>query len=246
METETIKPIGALLPGIVTTETVTPAPSTNELNELNLDKLPKVLDDQTLALVTRLANSPLPASENCDEAHFAKCFRSIAILPRRADDGLTGKLRDGLYWAKLKGYSDAALSYLVSTALERCHWFPSIAECIEILKAWPNREIGSRRQGKARVIVQNELQRRMDETLAVLRRREMAQPQIDELAERLKRIAAEKGYLWGWPDGRFTIRYDLDKLDPEDRDAERERIRAMFEEWDRIKVAQAEGDSARD
>lgn len=187
-----------------------------------------------------LASAPLPISAACDDEWFAKCMKSMDILPKRQDDAIGGLMRFNLYKRQLGGFSNEALSYLAMQSTKTCHWFPSIAECLELLRAWPNRSRDADRKDKAEHLIRREMNLRMDGVVASLGRREMDQAEIDALPLFWKQVAAEKGYLWGWPDGRFTIRHDLDKLDPEERDAERERIRAMFDEWERIKAG-AEG-----
>lgn len=184
-----------------------------------------------------VANSPLPAEQRCDDDWFAKCMKSLDILPKRQDDALGGQLKFGLYKRHLGGFSNDALSYLTMQATKTCHWFPTIAECLDLLKAWPNRSRDVERQEKAAHLIRRELNIRMDEAVAAMARRELGQDEIDALPDLTKRVAAEKGYLWKWPDGRFTVRLDLDRLDEEAREAERAKIRAMFTEWERIAAA---------
>lgn len=243
METET-KPLGALLPGIVGSQTgvtVSPAPSTTALASINLATLPARLDDGMMAMLRELVNSPLPVPERCDEIHFGRCMKSLDILPRRADDS-GGNLRMKLYQAKLSGFSNGALSYLVEYGLERFHWFPSIAECLEVLKAFPNRERDGERKQQARHLMQREMNARMDEAIERLAGRNVPQGDIDAMPGFWKRVGADKGYLWAWPDGRFTVRRDLSAMAPEAADAEREAVAAMLAEWEVITAAQ--GDDA--
>lgn len=240
---ETAKPMGALLPGIVDPGmgvTVSSGPLTKPSEVLDLDSLPKRLDDRTLALLKEISDSPLPAPVRADDEHFAKCLRSMAILPGRKEDEISGKLRHKLYAAKLQVFSNEALSYLVSKVLDQCQWFPSIAECLAILRTWPSREVAEQRQSKANVLFQTELQTRMNEALAELEARALDQAAIDALPAKIKRIAAEKGYLWAWPDGRFTVRVDIFALPPEQQEAEREKNRVMMAEWAQIEAEMAE------
>lgn len=186
-----------------------------------------------------LANSPLPTPQPCDEAHFVKCLALMDILPRRNDDTLTGRARIALMRRHLGGFSSEAISYLAQTATARCHWFPTPAECLEILRDWPNRDRDGALRQKARHLIQRELNHRMDETVARLAERALDQNEIDALPEMPKRIASEKGYLWAWPDGRFTVRRDRSVMSPEDAEAEGKRVAAMLAEWDRIRAEQA-------
>lgn len=244
MEAQTeAKPMGALLPGIVDPGmggTVSSGPLTKPSQVLDLENLPKRLDDRTLALLKEISDSPLPAPVRADDEHFAKCLRSMAILPGRKEDEISGKLRHKLYSAKLQSFSNEALSYLVSKVLDQCQWFPSIAECLAILRTWPSREVAEQRQSKANVLFQAEMQTRLNEALQQLSTRSLDQAAIDAMPVKTKRIAAEKGYLWAWPDGRFTVRVDILALSPEQQEAEREKNRAMLAEWARIEASQSE------
>jgi len=101
-----------------------------------LRSLPDRLDDTALALVSSIAAAPVPALPSTTPEHFAACLRSLSILPRRADDDTTGEQRAKLYARLLSDYPADALSFMTRAALERCQWFPSIAECKAILAEW--------------------------------------------------------------------------------------------------------------
>lgn len=242
MQTETAKPMGGLLPGIVdrqTGETAQPEPSTALAITINLEDLPNRLDDLMLEMVRAIATSPALRKQPCSIEHFARCMRSLDILPRRADDALTGELKVKLYRAKLGHVPEAGMSFLVSTALDRCKWFPTIHECLAILEGWSGNGVGEDRRKQASHLVQRELNARLDEALARLAKRDMPQDEFDTMPAAAKRIAAERGYLWAWPDGRFTVRKDLSTMPPEDAEREREANRAMMAEWDRIRAEMA-------
>ena len=72
---------------------------------------------------------------------------------------------------------------------------------------------------------------RFTDAMADLERRALDQTAIDALPEKWKAIAAEKCFLWRWPDGRFTRRADMERLSEDAQAAERERLAAMFAEW---------------
>lgn len=246
METETAKPMGALLPGIVngTTGTDLNGQSTAMAVSINLSTLPERLTDRMLEMVRTIAASPSVSPEPCSDGHFAKCMRSLSILPRRADDDLKGELKVKLYRAKLGHIPDAGWSYLVSTALDRCEWFPSIAECLRIMEGWPGTGIGAERRKTARHIVQREMNARMDEAVARLARRDVPQDEIDAMPEQWKMVAAEKRFLWAWPDGRFTVRRDASLLSGAELDALKAETAAMMAEWAIIRAAQAEAEGS--
>lgn len=119
-------------PAPETPETVLPALLTDDLD---LTRLPERLDNDTLDRVKALAQSRLPEPIPCGERHFTQCLRvMLAVLPKRQADELSGELFVAAYQRKLGHYSDAAISFLADKAMERCQWFPTIHECLEILE----------------------------------------------------------------------------------------------------------------
>ena len=57
----------------------------------------------------------------------------LAVLPKRSADEVSGELFVAAYHRKLADRSNDAISFLADKAMERCQWFPTIAECLEIL-----------------------------------------------------------------------------------------------------------------
>lgn len=175
----------------VTIGTDLPEPSTPRSNALAAVRL----DDQALAMLEELAISPLPALPPCDEGDFAELLRSLTILPRRADDEVTGKLRAKIYWRKLGGHSHDALKFMVSTALDELDWFPTIAQCQAILARWERRDDAVARKASAANLARAERRARFDDVMRALERRELDQAAIDALPLRLRAIGAERGFL---------------------------------------------------
>ncbi len=248
MTEPTAKPMGALLPGIVDSQTgvtVSPAPLMTASASLDLTTLPARIDDETMALLREISTAVLPMPVSCDDEHFSRCMKSLDILPRRADD-TGGPLRLKLYKRKLGGFENGALSYLVDKGLERFQFFPSIKECLDLLRAFPNRDRDMGRRGHAKHLIEREQQHRLHDTILALQGREFSQTEIDALPAAWKRIAAEKMLLWAWPDGRFTVRRNIDAMDADEAEAERDRVRTMMDEWADIRAAQAASDDQRE
>ena len=241
MTEPTAKPMGALLPGIVDSQTgvtASPEPLTTPAALMDLTTLPARIDDETMGLLREIATAALPTPVSCDDEHFARCMKSLDILPRRADD-TGGPLRLKLYRRKLGGFENGALSFLVDRGLERFQFFPSIKECLDLLRAFPNRDRDAGRRGHAKSLIEREQQHRLHDAILAMRRREFSQTEIDALPAKWKQIAAEKMLLWAWPDGRFTVRRNVEAMDADEAEAERERVRAMMDEWADIRAAQA-------
>lgn len=183
-------------------------PLTAAFPDLDLMTLPARLDDTTLAQVEVIANSPLPALSRCDDGHFLKCMRSLAILPKRADSETSGELRTALYQRMLGHLSHDAISFLTENALATCQWFPTIAECNTIVARWQRNDAAVQRRARAEGRARAERQARFDEAMDALAGRTLDQLAIDALPERWKAIAAERCYLWRHPDGTYTVRPD--------------------------------------
>jgi hypothetical protein len=173
---------------------------------LNLRNLPARLDDETLAMVERVASCPLPKSSSCDEVHFLRCLRSMSLLPRRAEDELTGELRTALYRRHLGHFSRDAMSYLAETSTRQCQWFPTPRECLEILETWSGDDGPARAKKLASSLAWQERQARFDDAMSLLATGDVEQAWIEALPERWKQIAEARMLLWQHADGSFTQR----------------------------------------
>ena len=110
-----------------------------------------------MAIVTAVARAPLPDLVPAETAHFNQCMRTLlAVLPKRGTDEISGKLFVAAYQKKLGTYPGDAIGFLADKAMERCRWFPTIAECLEILSKWHRDDEHVRRKIAAREIVDRE------------------------------------------------------------------------------------------
>lgn len=132
-----------------------------------------------------------------------------ATLPRRASDEVSGELMLEVYRRKLVGYPRKAMTYLFEQSVERCQWFPTIAECLAIIGEWKRADQHTARRDIACARVGSEKQARFDEAMAALASGQMAQEQIDALPLRWKKIASERCLLWWHNDNTFTLRKAL-------------------------------------
>lgn len=214
METET-KAIGELLPAVTeTSKTVSPRPAEISFSDLDLtvlENLPPRLGDGLMGQLVEIANCPLPAETGWDEDHFAQVMHSMSTaLKMRSDDEIDGKLRYALYRRKLQGFSRKALSYLCEKALETCTFFPTISECLKILKGWENRTIATAARDKAKLAVSRERTARMEETMTALMRGDLDGEAIAALSEGIRSIALTRGLIWDDGDGVYRPRPDPD------------------------------------
>lgn len=164
-------------------------------------------EPMTLAQAKQIASAPLPVLVACSDQHFDKCFRVLlAALPKRNSDDVSGELLIRAYIGKLGGYSDEQISFLCDRVLERCEWFPSIAECLKILAEWKRDDDALRLQERAKSWVFWDLQARFDEAMQALASGDYTQEQINALPTQWKRVAETRGHLWLNDDGSYSAR----------------------------------------
>lgn len=133
----------------------------------------------------------------------------LAVLPRQQADDVAGELFVRAYQRQLGHYSNEAISFLANKATERCKWFPTIAECLDILKDWHRDDQASTNQSLARAAVRWEMQARMESAMTAMKLGEITQDEIDALLDQWKRIAAERCHLRLHGDGSFTLRRSI-------------------------------------
>lgn len=160
-----------------------------------LTNLPARLDDHMLAQVEAIANAPLPALPTCSSEHMAKCLKTLAILPRQAIDAAKGELAVRLYERKLGHLPAAAMSYLADQALERCEWYPTIAECLKIAGEWQRSDEPVQAKARAQALARRERETRMDEAMTALQRGELDDEAVNAWPEWWKQIAQTRGLV---------------------------------------------------
>lgn len=166
--------------------------------------LPERLDDVNLALVDQIANAALSALPATTPEHFASCLRSLSILPRRADDDCTGEQRVKIYARLLGEHPAEAISHMTRTALERCKWFPTVAECIEMLAGWKRDDDALQAHALAGRMGMDERRARFDDLCA--RARELTEDELAALPASILRRMEDRMLLWRLPSGRYVPR----------------------------------------
>lgn len=165
------------------------------------------LDDQQIATLRDTANLPLPVRVQCPDGRFAEAMRSLTILPRKADDKVTGDLRLKLYRWQLREFSEGDINFLVKEALASCKFFPTPAECLAIIGRRDGPvERAQRNQAAAQGRIRREMQQRYLDWLMRLRRGDMMQSEVDAAPERWCAVGETQGLLRKDDDGRFVLR----------------------------------------
>lgn len=158
-----------------------------------------------------IAERPLPELPRCSEKHLKQCIRVLlASLPKRNSDEVSASLLLASYFRKLGAYSQDQISYLTDAALDRCEWFPTIAECNAIIGEWKRSDGAIQARERARLIVRNDRQGRFDLAMAELSRGQYSQDQINALPDSWKEVAETRGYLWLLADGGYIARISVD------------------------------------
>lgn len=162
----------------------------------DLSNLPSRLTDQQLAMVEAIAAEPLPTLPPCDERHFNKCLRlMLAVLPKQKTDELGGELFVEAYRRQLGKYPNEAISYLTERVTATCKWFPTIAECLEILSGWQRRDDAVMRRSKAKDLIYRERDARRTDAIEARDPQPMTQAEVDNLPATLREIGLKLGYL---------------------------------------------------
>jgi hypothetical protein len=175
-----------------TGETALPRLSTDSLD---LTALPERLDDRTLAAVKEIAAAPVPCLPSCDPTTLNQTLRMmLSALPRRHSDDISGELFVAAYQRKLGNLPKPQIDYLCDRALERCRWFPTIAECLEIVAEWRRRDEYTRRRAEAaEMAMREEMRRKADARKA--KQASLTQQGVDNLCPELRAMGLKCGAL---------------------------------------------------
>ncbi|MEW9855914.1 hypothetical protein [Novosphingobium sp. M1R2S20] len=149
----------------------------------------------------------LPALAACSPNEFDKRLRVLlAALPKRNSDDISGQLLIDAYTGKLGGFPSEQIAFLCDTVLDRCQWFPTIAECLTILAEWKRDDEALKLQERAKSLVFWDNQARFEDTMAALARGDVTQKEIDALPQNWREIAETRGHLWLNDDGSYKLR----------------------------------------
>jgi len=167
------------------------------IDDLDLMTLPSRLDDTTLARVEAISLSPLPDPLPCSDRHFDQCLRiMLACVPKRNLDDVSGELFIAAYRRQLGCHPRDAISFLADRATSSLKWFPTIAECLEIIADWRRDDDEARRRHLARKIALRERSaRRADQPIIAYECPALTQADVDQLSDSLVSIGIKCGAL---------------------------------------------------
>ena len=169
-------------------------------DDLDLTRLPERLDDLQLAEVREIAEATLPTLPASDERTFGQALRMmLAALPRRNADDVSGELFVAAYERQLGHLNRSQVEFLMDKALQRCRWFPTIAECLEIVGEWRRDDEPARRKASAALIVSRENRERNKDWEARQWReslqRDLTQDDLARMLPSIRELALRSGAL---------------------------------------------------
>lgn len=184
--------------------------------------------DQLRAVIS----CPIPEIEPVTPDYLNKALMAMfAVLPRQGKDAATGAIMVKQYVLKLGKHPKAAIDYLWSASVDRLRWFPTVAECNEIIAEWVCR---TQELKHAKSIAESRISREKDmrlrDAIDDLRVGRATQEEVDSYPARWKAMAAEQGFLWALKDGTYLIRPDTMNMTPEQLEAHRARVAKLREE----------------
>ncbi|MCW1985580.1 UNVERIFIED_ORG: hypothetical protein M2348_001312 [Sphingomonas sp. R1F5B] len=179
--------------------------------------------------MSEVITAPIPEQAPCSTDYLNKALVAMmAVLPRQGKDATTGAILFDQYARKLAKHSKGAIDYLWSTSIDRLKWFPTVAECNEIIAEWTSRAAEQRHaKDIAGSRIKREKQARFDDAMRALQKGQLSQPEIDALPDKWKRHAVTAGYLWLLKNGEHRARPAFLWM----ADAQVEEQRALVAQW---------------
>ena len=175
---------------------------------------------------------PIPEIEPVTPDYLNKALMAmLAVLPRQGKDAASGAMMVKQYVLKLGKHPKGAIDHLWSASIDKLRWFPTVAECNEIISEWVSR---AQELKHAKSIAESKIAREKDlrfrDALDMLRSRKASQEDVDAYPERWKAYAAEQGFLWKLKDGSYLIRPETTDMTMEELEAHRARVAKLREE----------------
>lgn len=170
--------------------------------------LPERLDDGMIQKLEAVILCPAVQPEPCPAEHLQKALMAMmAVLPRQGKDAATGTVMIKQYLLKLAKHPKGAIDHLWSTSIDRLKWFPTVAECNEIIGEWVSRAAEQRHaKDIASSRIQREKQARFDDAMRALQKGQLNQAEIDALPDRWRLHAETVGHLWLLKNGEYRAR----------------------------------------
>ena len=182
--------------------------SSNVLGLREIRTLPERLDDGMMRKLEAVISCPIIQPEPCPPQHLDKALMAMmAALPRQGKDAVSSAVMLRQYVLKLAKHPKGAIDHLWSASIDRLKWFPTVAECNEIIAEWTSRAAEQRHaKDIAGSRLKREKQARFDDAMRALQKGLLSQAEIDALPDKWKRHAVTLGHLWLLKNGEHRAR----------------------------------------
>lgn len=183
--------------------TVSPPHCARSLLAKPVIRLPETIDEARALKEWADAqnDAPVPASIN----QLARHLEYLAVtLPRQGADEESGEKRTAVYARLLGSFSNDALAFMSRRACETLNWFPTPKQCLDILATY---RAPASEKDQALTLCHRFWQGRFEDFIALLKRGEASQDDVDAVPRQWRAIAMEQGYLrWIGDEDRYVIR----------------------------------------
>jgi hypothetical protein len=170
-----------------------------------LEQRPEHIDEPTLCELAHLASLPLAKPIPATKHEILNHLDFMAsVLAFKDVDLKTGKNRLAVYYKSLMDFPNEAIAHMARTACDTMIYFPKPVECVTIIRSYLSTD--QRAQDRLKGIVFQQRQRNFETLLLSIRDGQLTQEEINDLPDRTKSIAHERGFLRRFDDGRFEWR----------------------------------------
>ena len=165
--------------------------------ELDLDRMPERLNDVMMQALKEEVSFPIPDLPTCDRKTFNQVLRMmLAALPRRQADDISGELFVAAYERQLGHINRSQAEYLLDKSLQTCKWFPTIAECLELLEGWRRNDEHVLRRAKIKGMMAREINTRNSINWPKVEVPKITQEAVDAMSPELIRMGLTCGALY--------------------------------------------------
>jgi len=160
-----------------------------------------------MAALVAFVDEPVPEQILCDQGTAERAIKGMmSVLPRQSKDGAAGPLMVETYVRKLTRQPRGAVEFLWSRSVDTLRWFPTVAECLEIIAQWsPPATDLARVKSIADSRIRRERELRFADICAAVVRGEMTVDAVSALPDQVKRILDARNLIRMGRDGEVRL-----------------------------------------
>lgn len=184
------------------------------------------LTDEQFALVAQFAHGPKPPMVVAEPDVLNQLITAIASVLKQPTVSMDhGRLKLAVYRKALARVPLVALQHAANIAIETLEWMPTPSELLKLARGHEGE--AQRAHDRAGTLCRQRRQRQMDETLALIAKREFPESDLASLHEQWASIAQTRGDIIILMDGtRLYRNRETIQRAQEERDREFERMKA--------------------